>query len=122
MVKYRAGEGFGDHTDFFAPQSADDGDRMSGQRIFTAIFYLNDDFVGGETVFPLLNITVTPKKGKMLLFRNVLRKNRPGKPPIVDGRTLHRGNVLLPGSKEDKYAVNLWVLEKPFELYRTTLL
>jgi prolyl 4-hydroxylase len=122
LLKYQVGEGFGDHTDFFPPQSTDQGDAASGQRVFTAFFYLNDDFKGGETVFPLLNITVQPKKGRLLLFRNVLRNVPPGRPLIVDGRTMHRGNLVLPGSVEPKYAMNLWVLEKPFEIYRTTLL
>eukprot|EP00729_Bicosta_minor_P007850 gene7850-5504_t len=116
-------QSFGDHTDFFLP-GATDGDLNSGQRVFTCFLYLNDDFDGGETIFPLLNLTVVPKKGSMVLWRNVLRKGKgKGKggkdTAAVDGRTVHRGNPVLDGVK---YAANLWVVERPFELYRTTLL
>ena len=133
LVRYTVNQSFGDHTDFFPPGAAGNvgGGSASGQRLFTAFLYLNDDFEGGETVFPLINITVAPKKGTMLFWRNTLKAPHPALPrgnaapdvpfasPAVDGRTEHRGNPVLKGVK---YAANLWILERPFELYRTTLL
>ena len=39
-----------------------------GDRTGTGILYLNDDFEGGETDFPKLNVTIKPKKGSLLYF------------------------------------------------------
>lgn len=41
------------------------------QRFATMVLYLNDDYTGGETYFPLLHKTIRPEKGKMLFFYNV---------------------------------------------------
>jgi hypothetical protein len=35
---------------------------------YTFLLYLNDDFKGGETAFPKLNKTITPKKGTFYLI------------------------------------------------------
>jgi predicted 2-oxoglutarate/Fe(II)-dependent dioxygenase YbiX len=35
---------------------------------FAVLIYLNDDFEGGELVFPLQNITIKPEKGMMVIF------------------------------------------------------
>lgn len=37
-------------------------------RYFTLLCYLNDDFQGGLTSFPLLDFSVTPQKGKAIVF------------------------------------------------------
>jgi hypothetical protein len=36
----------------------------------TLVFYLNDDFTGGETEFPELAQRVTPRRGRALLFQH----------------------------------------------------
>jgi hypothetical protein len=36
----------------------------------TLVFYLNDDFEGGETEFPELNQRIVPRKGRALLFQH----------------------------------------------------
>ena len=89
-----------------------DTDVAAGQRTFTAFLFLNDEFEGGETEFPLLNLTVTPKKGMMAFWRNTDHDDN-----RVDPRTLHRGRAVRSG---EKLACNLWVLQKRFEVYRTT--
>lgn len=40
---------------------------------YTAIIYLNDDFVGGETYFSDKNEIIYPKAGNLLLFQHQLR-------------------------------------------------
>lgn len=35
---------------------------------FAVLVYLNDDFEGGELVFPLQNSTIKPKKGTVVIF------------------------------------------------------
>ena len=38
------------------------------QRDYTGIVYLNDDFTGGELVFPDLNVVIAPKPGLLVGF------------------------------------------------------
>jgi hypothetical protein len=38
------------------------------QRDYTGIAYLNDDFAGGELVFPELNVIIAPKPGLLVSF------------------------------------------------------
>ena len=49
-------KGFALHDDFFE------------ERSLTYLWYLNDDFVGGETIFPYSNFHVKPKKGTLIMF------------------------------------------------------
>jgi prolyl 4-hydroxylase len=90
-------------------------EQNGGQRVFSGLVYLNEpgtDFQGGDTVFPALNISFTPKAGMMLFWRNVDQNMAP------DPRTRHYGAVVESGHK---LALNIWLLERPFELYRTSL-
>jgi predicted 2-oxoglutarate/Fe(II)-dependent dioxygenase YbiX len=45
-----------------------DGGLDLSNRYFTVLCYLNDDFQGGRTSFPLFSYSVTPQKGKTILF------------------------------------------------------
>jgi hypothetical protein len=54
-----AGEQFKTHVDV--------GDHNSARRFLSFLFYLNDDFTGGETDFAG-GITVKPKRGSVLIF------------------------------------------------------
>ena len=66
LTRYEVGQEYKSHWDYFnhVGQKVDqDRDRKA-----TVILYLNDDFLGGETNFDRLNITVTPKKGTALYF------------------------------------------------------
>ena len=51
----------------------------------TIIVYLNDDFVGGETEFPVLGDKVKPKKGKLLVFPPMWNYLHRGNPPLKPG-------------------------------------
>ena len=37
-------------------------------RDYTGIVYLNDNFTGGELVFPRLNVTIVPRRGLLVAF------------------------------------------------------
>lgn len=82
-------------------------DGVSGPRLFTYLIYLNDDYEGGETVFPKLNITVKPKKGKCVIFQNTLPQHG-GKIPV---EALHGGNPVTSGNK---WICNKWIRVNPF--------
>ena len=75
----------------------------AGNRHFTFLIYLNEVESGGETTFPMLNLTVTPTAYAALVFNNRLDNGEP------DERSLHEG---APPSKGYKYAINGWVRAK----------
>jgi prolyl 4-hydroxylase len=104
LVRYAEGQYFGPHTDYFKPTDKNVDD--AGQRLFTGLAYLNDDFEGGETVFNLLNLTIRPRRGRMVFWRNLDFAARP------DPRTVHRADPVRAGRK---LACNMWVLERRFQ-------
>jgi len=65
----------------------------NGQRIITFLIYLNDDYSGGETVFPELDIRHKGQIGEGLFFVNALANG------ASDLRTLHAGAPPLNGEK-----------------------
>ena len=82
-------------------------DKMKNQgvRILTCFIYLNDVKKGGHTVFD--HISVTPKKGRAILWPNVLSTN----PDDIDETTHHEAKPVLIG---EKFAANFWVHQYDF--------
>lgn len=81
--------------------------RHGGQRMFTALGYLNNVRKGGHTRFTRKNISVAPKKGRLLIFQNVL----PGtnkRDPLSE----HAGSSVING---EKWGFNLWFREDNFQ-------
>ena len=72
-----------------------------GQRLLTAMVYLNNA-VGGGTAFPKLNIIVGSIGGRLLLFGNVDENNQPHE------LSLHQG---LPPHEGEKWVMTLWFRE-----------
>lgn len=106
LLRYQQGQRYGEHHDF-VPHEVD---RPSGPRVLTVYMYLNDveEDGGGETRFPRLgNLTVTPRKGRVLLWPNVLD----GNPTTMDDRTVHEAVEVRRG---EKYGANLWVHLRDF--------
>ena len=67
-------------------------------RYFTVLCYLNDDFEGGQTSFPLLDFSITPQKGSAVIF---------------PATYLHRGEPVLKGQK---YILVSWLTgENPIQ-------
>jgi len=94
VVKYIPGDYFRPHYD----------ERASGGmygRHATLLVYLNDDFTGGETVFPRLNRTIQPEKGKAILFKNTNLETR-----RCLWKSFHEGRPVVSG---EKYILNLWI-------------
>ena len=77
------------------------------QRSHTAILYLNDDFVGGETEFPALGVTVKPRKASLLVFPNLDNAGR------IDHRLVHAG---LPVAQGEKWIATRWLRSHPLDL------
>jgi hypothetical protein len=114
IVKYGINGEYKSHHDFFHPNTDYYEGSMgtSGQRVFSCLFYLNDNFTGGETEFIKKEKTVIPKIGRLLIWRNL---NEDGS---LDYDSLHAG---LPVQTGEKYIAIIWVREKQFESNTTSL-
>jgi prolyl 4-hydroxylase len=66
--------------------------KYGGDRVGTGIFWFNDDFVGGETYFPKLDVEVTPKQGGFLYFKQSYDE-------ATNWLTIHEGRLLTQGTK-----------------------
>ncbi len=78
LYRYAPGERHGAHWDTVVELA--DGVRS----MLTLVFYLNDDFTGGETLFPELDRCITPRRGRALLFQH---------------RVLHEASMVAAGEK-----------------------
>jgi prolyl 4-hydroxylase len=70
---YEVGQVFKTHTDFFKPYELEQYSMGElGQRTWTFMIYLNDVEGGGETEFPDLGMKVSPRKGRAVIWNNLL--------------------------------------------------
>ena len=99
-----------DHHDYILHNR----DRQQGVRILTAYFYLNDVQKGGGTKFTDLDITVMPKRGRVLFWPSVLND----KPHEKDGRTNHQA---LPVEAGVKFGANGWFHQYDFKVRTSNL-
>tara|TARA_R100000152_G_C6764989_1_gene189716 strand:+ start:96 stop:902 length:807 start_codon:yes stop_codon:yes gene_type:complete len=98
--KYKIGEYYKKHVDYFPEKDLDIYGEWMGQRTWTTMLYLNDVEEGGETQFEQLNIKVKPKEGTLLAWNNL---NYDGTPNI---KTIHEA---LPPKSGEKYIITkLW--------------
>ena len=51
-------------------------ERDGGQRLFSAMVYLNTVERGGGTGFPELGLSVQPEPGRLLIFANTFARSR----------------------------------------------
>jgi len=108
VVKYEVGGEYKDHQDFFHPGEPYYDDCMSrgGQRIKSVLFYLNNEFEGGETNFPMKGIKVKPVKSKAIIWDNI---NEDG---TLDYESIHAGLPVISGFK---YIATIWIRENKFK-------
>jgi prolyl 4-hydroxylase len=68
--RYAHGQKYGLHNDAFNWDGPFwETERLNGgQRTWTAMVYLNTPEVGGETVFPFANLSLTPEPGMLVFF------------------------------------------------------
>ena len=102
ILHYDIGEEFMRHYDFLDVKEPGYQKQATehGQRVLTFLLYLNDDFEGGETEFPVLNWRFKGAKGDALFFWNVDLKGVP------DYATLHAG---LAPTRGEKWLLSQWV-------------
>jgi predicted 2-oxoglutarate/Fe(II)-dependent dioxygenase YbiX len=83
IVRYQTGGFYVSHAD----AGLDLNDRY-----FTILCYLNDEFTGGHTSFPTLGFSVTPRKGKAIMFPSTY---------------VHRAEPVIEGTK---YILVSWLM------------
>lgn len=108
VIYYPQGGEYKPHYDGWDHDNSDKQRRVmkrGGQRLTTALVYLNDVEEGGGTIFPRKNVTVEAKMGNMVVFSNC-EENTNKK----DDQSLHGG---MPVIKGEKWAFNLWFREAP---------
>lgn len=95
LLKYTAGQYYLEHHDFNVHH-------IEGPRMLTFFMYLNDVESGGETNFTKLGITIKPKKGRVVLWQNVLESDF----TTAEEWTYHESLSVNDGVK---YAANAWI-------------
>ena len=107
IIYYDENQKYNRHYDswlFDNTESSIRNTKYGGQRILTALVYLNDVTLGGETKFTKLNYSIYPEKGKLLVFSNVIKNTN-----IRNFYSEHSG---MPVIKGEKWAFNLWFREQ----------
>ncbi|WHY16462.1 2OG-Fe(II) oxygenase [Peribacillus frigoritolerans] len=89
ILKYTPGQEYKAHFDFFTSSSI----AAKNNRISTIILYLNDVEHGGETFFPKLNFSVSPRKGRAVYFEYFYNDKN------LNELTLHGGAPVITGEK-----------------------
>lgn len=107
LLRYEEGQYYRTHHDLIEHQIH----RPPGARILTFYVYLNgyedSGLEGGETSFPQLGVTVTPKRGRAAIWSSVLN----GDPHRKDVRTEH---AALPVVSGVKYGANAWIHQRDY--------
>lgn len=106
IQRYEAGEEYQRHSDWFDKESPGFAESIGdqGQRTWTCLLYLNDDFTGGQTEFTSIKQKITPKTGKACVWNNLLQTGD------VNNNTWHRG---MPVKKGIKYILTAWFRARP---------
>lgn len=102
IVRYTPGQRYIAHHDTFDPERPESAAQLKngGQRICTAILYLNDVQAGGETEFPNFGFDIYPAAGQLLTFDTADRDTG-----AIDQSMLHGGKEVSAG---EKWIATLW--------------
>jgi hypothetical protein len=74
ILKYGVGQKFTNHID----------DHQDFHRRVSSVYYLNDNYTGGELNFPRFNITFKPKANQIILFPSTYVYNH-SVSPVING-------------------------------------
>ncbi len=107
ILRYPVGAEYRPHFDYFPPEHPGSAKHMAkgGQRVATLVMYLNNVPSGGETQFPSIHLSVTPRQGSATYFAYL---NSHGQ---VDPATLHAGTPVLAG---EKWIATKWMRQFPY--------
>ena len=110
ILSYQPGEEYRPHHDYMDPAAKGFKQELAerGQRVATFLVYLNDDFEGGETSFPDVDVKFRGKTGDALFFISAAPDG------TIDTRTRHAG---LPPTSGTKWLLSQWVRNRPQSVY-----
>jgi TPR repeat protein len=108
VLRYGPGDEYRPHRDYLPPDGVARHHPDAGNRTRTICTYLNQPEAGGETVFPLADVTVAPMAGRAVVFDNLYADGRP------DPASLHAG---LPVMSGEKWLATLWLRERRYRNY-----
>ena len=102
ILNYKVGAEYRPHFDYFPPNDPGSAVHLArgGQRVSTLVIYLNDVEGAGETMFPEVGLSVTPKKGSAVYFEYC---NSLGQ---IDPLSLHCG---VPVAAGEKWIATKWM-------------
>lgn len=104
---YEKGQEYQPHADFFSPGTkeydANCGEGGQGQRTWTVLVYLKDDFEGGQTCFNNLGLEIQPRRGMALIWNNLYPSGEP------NPYTMHQARPVESGTKA---ILNIWFRER----------
>jgi prolyl 4-hydroxylase len=92
VYNYETGQFLAYHHDYPYDPRQINYYKHGGDRVGTGIFYLNNDFVGGETYFPKHDVTIYPKVGSFLYFEQ-------GYDEATNWSTIHESKKITAGTK-----------------------
>mmetsp|Transcript_57184 Transcript_57184/g.68387 ORF Transcript_57184/g.68387 Transcript_57184/m.68387 type:complete len:149 (-) Transcript_57184:194-640(-) len=98
MLRYKEGQHYQQHHDYILHRKS----RQCGPHILTFFQYLSDVKEGGGTRFPKIDKMVLPKKGRILLWPNVLNSDPLSREP----KTYHEAMPVIKGLN---YTANSWI-------------
>jgi prolyl 4-hydroxylase len=101
FLRYEPGQFYKTHNDYIPGELK----RVQGVRMLTVFLYLSDVEEGGGTNFPVLDLTVEPKRGRVLIWPSVLDED----PHQVDPRTNHQALEVIKGKK---FGANAWLHQR----------
>jgi predicted 2-oxoglutarate/Fe(II)-dependent dioxygenase YbiX len=107
IFHYAVGEEIKAHYDGLrlGEQGYGQGGAYTGDRIATFLLYLNDDYDGGELVFPKVGVRHKGKTGDGVYFAHIDAAGAP------DRLSLH---AALPITRNEKFILSQWIHDRPF--------
>lgn len=108
IIHYSKGQKYEYHYDGFPVDDSVKSKtylKKGGQRMVTALVYLNDVEEGGGTGFCKLKLEVEPKMGRIVVFESFNQGTN-----TMNPKSLHSGRPVIKG---EKWAFNLWFREIP---------
>ena len=109
VLYYRIAEEYKFHYDFLSAKNEDERRLLKegGQRKFTFLISLNEEYSGGETYFPRLDVNYRGQLGDALMFQNTGVDGQPNE------LMLHAGMPITGGQK---WVASKWIREEAFTL------
>ena len=99
VLRYGEGGFYKPHQDTFSDTDTD-------KRMYTVILALNDEYEGGETIFPNINKSYKLRKGDALFFHTLDNYE------LMTSKALHGGSPIKTG---EKWICNVWIHKHPYK-------